>query len=643
MLLRPSERMFRSSWAPFFDHLGKHFYPVSILSVVCILSIVVLYLPTQFAIFGLYGLFGLLGGAAVYYRTTELVEISRHRVDERYYRAGVYIVSAVTVGVVALTGEAMFVVVGLVGGYLLFVSQFVRQPTSERMLLQLTVLFLLSPTVKYLTAGRYIGHGDLLYHVGLVESLLVGESLSAIATASYYDIPGLHLTAATVSTLSGIEAYDGVMLTGLVAYSLVIPAVYLLALRITSDQILALSTAFAIAVLNDISFFVSYAFPQSIATVLIVVLMLLGSMASRDAIKWRIIGVFSLVTVALAFTHHLTQVLFLPLVACFILSYLVVSRSSVVSVVRSRQFGLLFVAVLLNGAILWMIGFYDRLYEAFVLLFDGGLFGGYSQSVTVGLGMTPPSASVSMALDWLVSPYALYLILLVAVFSLGVVHVLRTTGNPAVYTAVVVTGLVGSLLVFETPISIKSLIRIGFPWQFAFAFVVGIGIQQLQHRIGLSGMSRLLMVVLVLLAAVGPLVAADNYYGLDPRPTEQTSFSEQEYSELRATESFVADRDDPTTVFWDTRLVMNRFGNDDLQHGTVQQQEIFLPGGYFVYRSGFSDHEISFTSRTDGTLYGNNAHMTDEWLSHRIETGNHVYTAGGTGTLWSPDERPLDT
>ena len=642
MLLRPSERMFRSSWAPFFDHLGKHFYPVSILSVVCILSIVVLYLPTQFAIFGLYGLFGLLGGAAVYYRTTELVEISRHRVDERYYRAGVYIVSAVTVGVVALTSEPMLVVFGLIAGYSLFVYQFVGQPTPERMLPQLTVLFLLSPTVKYLTAGRYIGHGDILFHVGLVDNLLVAESLSAIATESYYDIPGLHLTAATVSSLSGIEAYDGVMLIGLVAYSVVIPAVYLLALRITSDQILALSTAFGIAVLNDISFYVSYAFPQSIATVLIVVLMLLGSMASRNAIKWRVTGVFSLVTVALAFTHHLTQVLFLPLVGCFIISYLVFSRSSPVSVIRSRQFGLLFVALLLNGAILWIIGFYDRLYDAFVLLFDGGMFGGYTQSVTVGLGMTPPSTSVALALDWLVSPYALYLILLLAVFSLGVVHFLRTTGNPAVYSAVVVTGLVGSLLIFDTPISIKSLIRIGFPWQFAFAFVIGIGIQQLRQRIGLSGMGRLLMVMLVLLAAVGPLVAADNYYELDPRPTEQTSFSEQEYSELQATESFVSEQDDPATVFWDTRLVLNRYGNTDLQHGTVEEQEVFLPEGHFIYRSGFSDHEISFTTRADGELYGNNAHITDEWLSYRIETGNHVYTAGGTGTLWSSDERSLE-
>jgi len=634
--------MFRSSWAPFFDHLGKHFYPVSILSVICILSIVVLYLPTQFAIFGLYGLFGLLGGAVVYYRTTELVETCRHRAEERYYRTGVYVVSAVTVGVVALTGEPMFVVVGLLAGYLLFVYQFVGQPTPERMLPQLTVLFLLSPIVKYLTAGKYIGHGDILYHVGLVDALLVGESLSAIATASYYDVPGLHLTAATVSSLSGIEAYDGVMVIGLVAFSLVIPAVYLIALRITSDPTLALSTAFGIAVLNDISFYVSYAFPQSISTVLIVVLILLGSMVSRDAIRWRITGIFTLLTIALAFTHHLTQLVFLPLAACFLGSYLVLSRSSVVNVVRSRQFGLFFLALLLNGLILWIIGFYERLYEPFALLFDGGLFGGYSQSVTVGLGMTPPSSSVSLALDWLVSPYALYLILLLVVFSLGVVSFLRTTGTRAVYSAVVVSGLVGSALIFETPISIKSLSRIGFPWQFAFAFVVGIGIQQLRQRIGLSGMGRLLMVVLVLLAAVGPLVAADNYYGLDPRPTEQTSFSEQEYIELQATESFISGQDEPTTVFWDTRLVMNRYGSDGLQHGTIEDQEVFLPEGHFVYRSGFSDHEISFTTRADGELYGNNAHISDGWLTHRIETGNHVYTAGGTGTLWSPDERSLE-
>lgn len=625
----------------FGDRLGKYFYPLAIAGVLLTLGGVVLYLPTRFAIFGLYALFGLVGGAVVYYRTDEFDESFRNHVDERLYGFGVYIATAVTLGVVALTGEPLFVAVGLLIGYTLFVYQFVAQPTPERLLPQLTALFLLSPAVKYLTAGQYIGQGDLLKHVRWADDIIRESTIGAIAGATYYDVPGLHVIVATVSSLSGLDPYDGLMLTGLVAFSIVIPAVYILTLRVTNEPMLALSTAVGIAFLNDLSFFVSYAFPQSIATIMVVILMVLGNMILDDSIKWQAGGLFVVVAFALAMTHHLTQILFLPVIACFILTYFVISSGSIRNLSVSQLFFLL-VALLVNGVILWQIGFYTRLYNAAVLLIQGGLLGGYSQGTTIGLGMTPPSASTSMALKWLFSPYALYLVLLLSVFSIGAVTFIRDTEYSPAYVAVGCTGLVGALLILETPLSIKSLIRIGFPWQFAFAFIIGIGIFQLRRRIGSSKSSRLLIATLVILLTVTPLVAVDNYYGLDPRPTTETSFSETEFAELRMTQLWANDRPEQKTGFHETQLVMRRFHTSDFEHGTVRDGELILPAGQFIYRSGFPDNTLSFQVRSDSSLYSNEVHMSESWLSNRIERENHVYTAGGTGALWSPTERPLN-
>jgi hypothetical protein len=146
---------------------------------------------------------------------------------------------------------------------------------------------------------------------------------------------------------------------------------------------------------------------------------------------------------------------------------------------------------------------------------------------------------------------------------------------------------------------------------------------------------------LVLLLVVTPVTTGDNYYELDPRTNSQTSFSDQEYTELRATASFVAESDQPTTVFWDTRLLLDRFRITELQHASIDEQTIMLPDGYFVYRMAWSDYKASFTVMREESLYPNTVYISAQWLADEIETSNKIYTAGETGILWGSTERPF--
>lgn len=630
------------------DDLGQYFYPLSIGGTVAILTAVYLYLPGRFVVYGLYGLFGLLGGATIYYRRGNLADVVGGRGNifqwtetGRSYGPAVYLVCAVSIGVVALTGQPLFVVLGLGFGYALVVRQLADTPDPTAVVPQLTALFLLSPIAKYLTAGRYIGHSDVITHARLVDDILLGGSLDAIAYASYQNFPGMHLAAATVASVAGVSGYDGLMVVSMGAYLLVVPAVYLVASKLTDDTVLALFAAFGAAVLDDLSFYVSYAFPQSLATVLFVVLVVFATIAERDSVKWPAVGGFVLVAVAVAYVHHLTQVLFLPVICCVGLVYVLAGNRSPRRLLRSRVTALLGVAMLVSAVRIWQTGFAERLAGPAAEIVRGGLLGGYTRGLTRAYGVTGQSDSAVAALQWLASPYGLYGILLLTVFSLGVVGLLRHRRRAVGYTVFAWAGVVGAVLIFETPLSIPSLIRIRAPWLFVFAFVVGIGCYQFRGLLRSADTGRVVFAVLVLFAAVGPLVTADNYYGLDPRPTTQTAFSEAEYQELQATAGFVADSEADTTTFWLTRLVLAGGPGGEPRRVTVEDGRILIPPGHYVYRSAWADHKVQFTAGSGDSVYSNTLYLSESWLSDRVGTGSQVYSAGGTGVLWSPTERPL--
>jgi|GEM_PF-1145429 hypothetical protein len=620
--------------------LGRVFYPATLLTIFLTLLVVQVFLGTRFAIFGLYALFGIGIGAAIYYGTDESNQAFTYRVDARLSRVAVYAVSALTVGIVAVTDQPLFVSFGLVVGYALVVRQVFAEVTPERLVPQLTALFLLSPIAKYLTAGMYVGHSDVIVHTGLVEDIMAGQSLEAISFASYYEFPGLHLVASAVGSLSGLNGYEGLMLTGLVTYVVLIPAVYLVVARITGHPELALYTAFAVSVLDGFSFYASYVFPQSIATMIVVVLAVVATLAWKESLKWPALLAAGFVAVALSFTHHLTQVLFVPMVGLAYFLYAVRGRTYARSAIFGRPMLILVFATALSLYRIVRTGMHTRLWAALVTIVEGGSRGGYTQRVTLEFGGATESASVVNALEWLGSLYGIYLVLLVAVFSIGVATFLHARDRPVAQVALFGTGVVAAVFVFETPISVASLGRIRFPWLFPFAFVLGVGVLQVRERLWTVNRSRVLVAMVVLLAAAGPLVAADDYYGLDPRPNTQTALSDSEVAEFSAYASHARAEGEPVTAFWLSQRLMTRYDVDGDRTARLEGRELILPEGHFVYRSAWSGHKVHFTvGEADGDgLYSNSLYVSGEWLDSRLGAGNKVYTAGGTGMLW--DDEP---
>lgn len=616
--------------------LGRVFYPATIVTILATLLAVQASLGTRFAIFGLYALFGIGVGAAIYYGTDASKRVFAYRVDGRLSRVGVYAASATTVGVVALTDRPILVAGGLVVGYALVVRQLFADVAPERIVPQLTVLFLLSPIAKYVSAGMYVGHSDVIVHAGLVDDVIAGRSLDAISFASYYDFPGLHLVASAVGSLSGLNGYEGLMLTGLATYVVLIPAVYLVVARITDHPELAVYTAFAVALLDGFSFYASYVFPQSIATIIVAVLAVVATLSRKDALKWSALLAAVALAVALAYTHHLTQVLFVPMVGLAYVLYAARGRTYARSALLSRPTLVVAFAAAVSVFRIVRTEFHTRLGTAFASIVAGGTRGGYTQGVTLEFGATE-SATARTALDWLVSPYGVYLVALVAVFSIGVATFLHADDRPPAQIALFGTGVVAAVLVFETPISVASLGRIRFPWLFPFAFVLGVGILTFRERVWTTNRRRVLVAMVVLAAATGPLVTADDYYGLDPRPNTQTAFSEEELAEFQAFATHARENGEPVTGFWLSKRMMTRYDVADDRNPRLEDGQLVLPAGYFVYRDAWPDHSVHFVVGDSDGLYSNSLSVSRPWLQQRLGAGNKVYTAGGTGMLWGED------
>ena len=633
------------------------FFPLGILSVVAVEYFVYRYVGVRFAVFGLYALLGLGVAAAIYY--TSIIDKRLFPLSVNVESIGegrsidkiVYITCALTVATATVTQYPIIAAPGLLIAYSSLALQLYSNPTPSRFLPQLMAVFAVSPAIKQLTTGFYFGHGDLFHHVGVIEDLMASGSLSAISYSRYDDFPGLHVLTTAIGTVSDMGAYDSLLILGAVVSMSIIPLMYLFAYYLTESTWYAASTALAITTMAQVSFYSSYFFPQAFASILVLFLIVLAFIYDRVPKKWTITSLIVLISLTVIITHHLTQVAFLPMILVPSILYMLNGRKYAARLLRSAQFRIYVLVAVLNVLyLIYFSSFLDRLLMSGTGLIAGGLSGGYSQVSTYAFGRTS-TEPVGIAVDWLISPYGIYMIVLLAVFCLGVIAFLRSGPAGTAYRALVWAAILASPIMFDTPISVKSLIRIRYPWMFLFTLVIALGLYRACRRYAEQQPVKKVPVVLVLIVIIGtaaPLVTADHYYGLDPRTTTQNDFSEQEYESLRSLAGFVRTYDsESVTTFRHTRTALKRFGVAERRMGyaDVRRGELYVSAGVLIYRNQWGEHNVPFVTtlqKAGDELYSSRLEVSSPWLEQRVRAGNKVYDAGTVGMVWKSQDRPFE-
>jgi hypothetical protein len=620
--------------------LERTFFPLSVLGAGAAVYAVYLVAGPSTAIKGSYALFGLLLAAATYYGAREGNLFSTFGRD-RGLRTITVTLLALSLPLTLFTGSRLPALLTVVPLGFLFVWLQMRSESTASILAQLTGLYLLSPVTKLLTSGLYFENGDVFDHVRYVDVLLSTGSFQAIPR--YGDYPGYHLLTGTVSLLTGLSPYHAMVVVQLTLFATLIPAVYLLARVVFDSPRLALFPAFALAVIYTAVRYATVFFPESIAVVLVVFVLYLSFriIITAGETHWSFYVLVATVGAATILTHHLTILIAMPFAGVVVLGGLLLRRTEDGLGIGPQPLPLVMVGFASVSYWIYERDFVLELwYFAVNVFFGTAASSGEEWRVVVGLGrrlpeLTPRSAAWSLA-----SAEGIYFILLVAVVALGVVHVLSSRRAYRRTLHLVAAGVLTAPLLLRTPLA-PDYSRIRFPLVVFFAFVVGAGLDRLSRvEFDLRWLRVVPVLFVVVLGTTGGLVASHDLYAfhagpdlyeLAPLDEPEVEYSKVELQELRETARFVRGDGEETSTLGMTGRALDMFGVPAGQ-ATVTEGEIRTDRERFVYRDAWTSHRLSIVR--DGRIA--TLVMSRTWLERSLATEHKVYTAGGTGVLWSP-------
>jgi len=630
------------------------------------LVVAYLFIGEVTAIKGGYVLLGLLL-AAVLYRSHEGWDEDaplEGRESGRFARWSTKFVVVLTLGayvVTYLTGARLWPVVVALGlGYAVLAVQILSVGPTRSIVPQLAVLFTVSPVTKYLSTGFYFGETDLLGHVRAVEVLYLTGQLESIGEvyASYNSFPVLHILSGAVSSFTGLPAYDSLITVGILTYTAGTIAVYYLC-RTLFSRPKSVAIVFVFSTLSVIHNYTTYFFPQALATA--VVFFLFYVTIRRNSVSDRYYAPLSvialLVVVGLAFTHHVTQILFAGMVATLyapsVLRPTRIGRGLGLNDALPRLVPMLFAVTAglthLLVARIAIVGYFIEFTTAKVtdpFVSDTG-----GERTVFGFGVDIPYHTPRVAVESLFYVDGLYFIGLTALFVVGVVAVIVRYNRYTNVAGVVLLGFGSALAVLKTPL-LNTVARLSLPLTLFFSVIAGLGLWRV--AVGASGsigdgVARTttrriaLFGLVVMLGVTGPLVAGDDLYGLHAganmwetysTPEQQVEFSEQELGEIEALTRHSDRYSDDVTMLWVTREASDRFGGEERSEPTDISAGGIRADGALAYRTKWTEHQVGYSTTVPGTLY-----IADWWLYREIGATNKVYTTGTTGVLWEESVR----
>lgn len=643
------------------NRLVSYLFAVSVLLALGALSIAYLFLGEVVAIKGSYGLLGLLLAAALYRggaKSGQPLQTTDHM--GRWSIKVVLILTVSAYLVTYMTGARLAATVITLGvGYSLLAYQLLFTGVTKALVPQIGLLFTVSPVTKYLSTGFYFGETDLFGHVRAVELLYgTGELTSIdIAYPVYETFPALHILTGAISSFTGLPAYDSLMALGILTYTVATIVVFYLSRTVFSSS-KSITITLVFSVLNVIHNYTTYFFPQAFAAALI--LFLLYVMIRRQSVPGSEYPLLSLaailITASFVFTHHITQLIFAGLVSVLYAP----------SVLRTTRFGrrlrlnedlprAIPVLFVFTAGITYLFLSSPNMVSYFVQfstniatsLFVSDTGGGRT---VLGFGTEIPFHTPWMAVQSVFYVDGLYYIGLTALFVIGGMAILVAYDQYLKVTGIVLVGLGSAVAVLQTPLP-QSVSRLSLPLAFFFSVITGVGVWQLtrsetetNERTGNEGVSKRRVAVfglIVLVGVTGPLVAADDLYGLHAGPNlwesyatpeQQVEFSDQELAEFEATVEYVDREPSEVTMLWVSREASGRFTNTERLAPTDISEEGIRTESPLVYRTNWTNHQVGYSTDQLGTLS-----IADWWLDREIAASNKTYTTGQVGIVGTDD------
>lgn len=608
------------------------------------------------AIKGAYTVVGLALAVWLYTRSRDGSTSGEWQPYARRFGPRTVVLAAVcAVGISVVTGDrSIGLLVAFPIGFGLLGLQMVAGVDARLVLGQVLALYGAETVSKYLTNGFYFAGGDTLFHTTYVETLIRTGSIADIPRYRFF--PGFHLVVGSLDVLGGLSAYDAIMLAGIVIYGLVIVCVFELVRITTRDDRLAAFAAVGLVTIEPFLYYATYFFPETFAVAIATFALYIAYRANQiRAAQFRYSAIGVAVVTALVLTHHLTLVLFVPIVGVLLLVTDALRRIDARSpddrppLSRPRTY--LLTATAFGAFAYWSYRstFLGELAYSVRSILGESLFATDSgaPTPTYAFGMDLPTLTPETAIRGLLSTDGIYQIALVVVFALGFAAVVDHRKKYWVALPLFVVGVIGSVVMFRTPLALPGIDRAQLPIAVFFAVALGVGLVKLARVAGRGRTT--LAVAVVVVAALGTtaplnynagddlyaLNAGPNLYELYPTPSPQKEFSTDEYRDLEATASFLKGHNTTVYTFATGSMAMQGFDVEDRESASATAAGIETGDGLFLYRNRFVGHRLSYLASNDVSV--GELNIAPRWLDRTVGTTDKVYANGQGGLLWNPN------
>jgi hypothetical protein len=624
---------------------GDIFFLLVTVAMLLFLYVVKVKVGTVTAIKGMYSLCGLLFAAGVYFRYSIDGTTLRKTTGQRQTTGikSMMVLASLSLTTTALTGDKLLgLLVLLPLGYGLLAWQIVNGVPTNRLLAQTLVLFSLPPVFEYLTSGFYFGYGDIFKHVLWVENLMSTSQLSSIFS-SYQLFPGLHLLIGSVSTITGLPPYETFILVGILSYAEAILVVYLLAYVLFDTRLPPILVAIAATMLSTISFYATYFYPESLAVVLILNILLISLCVSVYPGYRRLSAIALILGCAVVITHHLTIALFVPILVLYVvglklLPYTPLTDDESVRAGTPLKPRFILIAIVgLASVFYWItLKIFIPSFVAYLLLFWGQYNSLASGKVVYRFGVVDRPESAWAALTSLGSPTGVYNIVLIGLFILGlVVYLDRRRQFGSAVASILLVGIVGSVFQLATPLNGMGLERIGLPLSFFFAFVIGLGLTAVAAASRrAASLKALFIVIMVVLGTLGPVLSGHDVYRLEKNRVPQKELSREELAQLQTVSLFGGRYATDVTTDWVTSNAMLRHGRKNVEQPTLTERGLKKSRGLLLYRKRWIDHEVLISTPMSQYQFV----LSRQWMNRAVQRESKVYTSGMVGATWSDDK-----
>lgn len=639
------------------NHLVYYIFAISTFLILIAIISAYIFLGKVVAIKGSYVLIGFLLATALYRGGSETDR--DFQTTDHLGRWSIKIVIILTISaylVTYVTGARLeATVVTLVLGYSLLAYQILFTKVTIALVPQIGILFTVSPVTKYISTGFYFGETDLFGHVRAVELLYQTGQIESINIAypTYEAFPALHILSGAISSFTGLPAYDSLMVVGIVTYTVAMITVFYLC-RSLFPLSKSITITLVFSILSVIHNYTTYFFPQALATALIIFLFYVTirrhSVPNAEYLSLSLSTI--LIIICIVFTHHVTQLIFVGLVgSLYAPSIFRVTKFGqqvdinkslprFIPILFALTAGITYLFVISPNTVDYFFRFGSNMVDnPFVSDTGGG-------RTVFGLGTEIPYHTPRVAIKSLFYIDGLFYIGLTTLFVVGVVATVVSYDQYMRVAGILLVGIGGSLAVLQTPLP-ETVSRLSLPLAFFFSVIAGIGLWQLTRNDGNSSRTIVeegpnkrqvgVFVLIVLVGTTGPLVAADDLYGLHAGPNlwetystpeQQVEFSDQELHEFEAMVHYVDQHTSEITMLWVSREASSRFSDEERLAPTNISEEGIQAESPLVYRTNWTNHQVGYSTDELGTLS-----IADWWLDREIGASNKVYTTGKVGVV----------